>query len=303
LGATEQLLGSLVITGFYLGEVDYSAALAAYREGLAIAERVGHRALVNQFTNNIGYTAFIFGDWDDALEKLDRALAEDLGGADRAWLLSNALIVRANRGEDVSAGLAELDGIVSAHGETRLQLPTLDTRANDALARGEFAEARRAWLDIALLDAGQAPAAYYQAGQAAVWDKDLDGARIDLAALDARGVHGKVVHARGLSLRAAIAGMEGRHTEAVSHFHDALAAWRELGATWDEAVTGISAVITLDPPDKQVRAIAESTRSILERLGARPYIERLDEALAGRDLPEPAAARRDSAATRTGELV
>jgi hypothetical protein len=68
-------------------------------------------------------------------------------------------------------------------------------------------------------------------------------------------------------------------------------------------VTGISAVITLDPPDKQVRAIAESTRSILERLGAKPYIERLDETLAGRDLQKPAAARRDSAETRTGELV
>jgi hypothetical protein len=37
----------------------------------------------------------------------------------------------------------------------------------------------------------------------------------------------------------------------------------------------------LDPSEPDVRAAAESAREILTRLGARPFLERLDAALAG----------------------
>jgi hypothetical protein len=39
-------------------------------------------------------------------------------------------------------------------------------------------------------------------------------------------------------------------------------------------------VTVLDPSTPEVRAAAESTRAILERLGAKPYLERLNAALA-----------------------
>jgi len=47
---------------------------------------------------------------------------------------------------------------------------------------------------------------------------------------------------------------------------------------WDEALTGIDMATLLDTAEPEVAAAIKSTRVILERLGARPYLERLDAA-------------------------
>jgi hypothetical protein len=92
-------------------------------------------------------------------------------------------------------------------------------------------------------------------------------------------------------MRAWIAAVEGRTAEALRLFHDALAAWQALDLVWDQAMTGIDAVTLLDPTGAEVIAMANSTRTILERLGASPYIARLDEVV-GRTPRKPAATER-----------
>ena len=57
--------------------------------------------------------------------------------------------------------------------------------------------------------------------------------------------------------------------------------WRTLGLAWDEALAGIDMATLLDPAEQEVRAAAEGARAILVRLGAAPFIERLDAAMAG----------------------
>ena len=71
-------LGALVVLGYHLGEVDNARAAQSYRDGLALARRIGHRALTLQFVNNIGYTDFMIGAWDEGLAEMDGVLAEDL---------------------------------------------------------------------------------------------------------------------------------------------------------------------------------------------------------------------------------
>jgi hypothetical protein len=51
----------------------------------------------------------------------------------------------------------------------------------------------------------------------------------------------------------------------------------------------------LDPADPDVAAAINSTRAILERLGAKPYIERLDAAMAAGTSAPPARAPRPAA--------
>ncbi len=276
----EILLIALVVGGYNLGEVDNAMALEKYREGLTLAKRTGQRGFMLQFVNNIGYTSFLVGEWADGLAELDAALAEATDDSSRVWLLSNALIIRAARGESIDDGLAEIDRLAASHGDPGLVLPMLDTRANQAQAAGRTSEARTHWRGLTDAWSSQAPASIYQAARHAVWAHDLATLREDIAALDATGFHGRVVEVRRATLRAAEAALEGRARDALAGYRDALAGWRDLRLVWDEALTGIDMVSVLDPTDPDVRAVAESTRAILGRLGAKPYLERLDAALA-----------------------
>ena len=61
---------------------------------------------------------------------------------------------------------------------------------------------------------------------------------------------------------------------------------------WEEALTGLDMVIVLDRDLPEVAAAARSTREILERLKARPYLERLDAVLAADATPASASRRR-----------
>ena len=280
IGDSESTLYSLTVLGFNLGEVDNSRALACYRDGLAIARRVGHRAMAHQLVNNVGYSGFLSGEWDEALSEMDAALAEDLDTGSRVWILSNELIIRASRGDPIDDGLAELDRLTATTSELSLTIGTLDTKANAAQVDGRYADAARHWVAIAEEWPSQAPASHYQAGRAQMWAGDRDALIGHRDALDATGFHGPVVEARRITLNAAIAALEGRERDALAGYEEALAAWRSLRIVWEEALTGIDMATVLDPSLPEVRGVIDSTRAILERLGARPYVERLDAVLA-----------------------
>ncbi len=82
---------------------------------------------------------------------------------------------------------------------------------------------------------------------------------------------------------------------ALAGYRTALALWRDLGCAWDEALCVIDMATVLDPSLPEVRAAAEAAREILVRLGAVPFVERLDAAMSrsgaaagGPRLPSPA---------------
>ena len=92
--------------------------------------------------------------------------------------------------------------------------------------------------------------------------------------------HGPVVDMHRRTILAGLAALEGRPGDALAAFREALAGWRDLGSPWREALTAITMATLLETADPEVRAAAETAREILVRLGAAPFIARLDEALA-----------------------
>ena len=67
--------------------------------------------------------------------------------------------------------------------------------------------------------------------------------------------------------------------------------WRGLRVTWEEALTGLDMAIVFDPTIPEVHAAAMEARVIFERLGARPYLERLNAALGTVEAERPPAAQ------------
>jgi len=235
---------------------------------------------VLMFANNIGYTGFLTGDWDTGLAELETALADDIDRVDRLALLSNALIIRINRGESIDDEMRELEALIAGDTDPGSRSMVLDARANLALASGRLKDAHTTWEDLAQIQVAFAPSSFYQGARAALWDRDVEAVRADLEAIDATGVHGPIVEARRGTLRAGIAALEGRTAEAVSLYRDALRGWRELGIAWDEALTGLDMATVLDPTDPDVRSAAATSREIFSRLGARPFLERLEVTVA-----------------------
>jgi hypothetical protein len=77
-------------------------------------------------------------------------------------------------------------------------------------------------------------------------------------------------------------------------YREVLRGLRDVGQRWDEALVGIDMATLLDPSDPYVRSVVESTREILVRLGAKPFVERLDAAMGRSTATEPST----SGATR-----
>jgi class 3 adenylate cyclase/tetratricopeptide (TPR) repeat protein len=260
-------------------EKDVRSAIDHWLEAISLARKLGHRGLVISGVGNYGYSAFLGGDWDEGLAEMDILLAEEISARDRLIMLNNALIIRVSRGESIDDGLAEM-GRLGRDMSGPWHLFLADPGGNAAMARGDFKKAHDEFVSIAESDPGQGPEYFYRAARAALWDRNSEEAARLTTLFEDSGGYGIVVNARHATLRAGIAALDGRPAEAVALYRDALRDWRSTHAVWDEAMTGIDMAMLLDPADPEVVDVVSSTQTILERLGARPYLERLEAAIA-----------------------
>jgi hypothetical protein len=187
--------------------------------------------------------------------------------------------IRALRGEDMESRLAEMRQLIGDDHDPQLRALVENVAACLAFARGDLLAARSAWHRFVAYEVAQIPIATPQAARAALWSGDA-AAYEDLVTIETRGIHGPAIEASRRTIRAGLAALEGRPAEALPLYRDALRSWRDLGLLWDEALCGLDMAQLLDPSEPQVMAAAERSREILVRLGAVPFIARLDAALA-----------------------
>ena len=77
-------------------------------------------------------------------------------------------------------------------------------------------------------------------------------------------------------LRAGIAAGDGRIPEALGLYRSALAGYRDAGCRFDVALTILDMAALIGTDEPAVRSVIPEGREILESLGARPLVERLD---------------------------
>jgi hypothetical protein len=64
-----------------------------------------------------------------------------------------------------------------------------------------------------------------------------------------------------------------------------------MGLPWDQALTAIDMATLLEPSEPEVRSAAESASEILMRLGAKPFLQRLDAAMGRSTSAEPSTSK------------
>jgi len=291
-GWDEILSGALTVTTAVVGETEPRLGWNAGVEAVEIAVRTGQRDLLGIVVGNILYTGFTLGEWQAAVDMAAPYVHDDdLLPGQRIFLLSNWIIIRTNRGEDVSADLEEMTELLKSLGnEEELAGAANDAYANDAQAKGELDKASTFWRAAGGTVVPLEAWACYQEARAALWNGNLDAVRADLAKIENSSLRGPTVDARAATVRAGIEALEGNTTKAIASYRDAIQAWHALDLTWDEALTGLDMVSVLDTDLPEVKVVAEATRKIFELLGAKPYLARLNARL-----EEPPATAADPA--------
>ena len=114
----------------------------------------------------------------------------------------------------------------------------------------------------------------------------LHAGRVDLAktTLDAVSTqYGGLIDHDVTGLRAGIAAVEDRTADALALYRSALAGYREMGCRFDVALTILDMAVLIGPGEPAVRASIPEGREILESLGARPLLDRLDAVTSSAD--------------------
>jgi tetratricopeptide (TPR) repeat protein len=230
------------------------------------------------------------GEWDWAVALLDEWLDSDLTGAFRVEILADRAMIDAFRGGDPARWLSEIEPLLVGVTDPQYSSYEQMARAWAALSAGRPSEAREAAETAAATTSIFGPMGLPLAARAALWADDVEEARRLLERLVAVPQQGMALETDRTALRAGIAALEGRTAEALGLYREALRSWRDLGLAWDEALTAIDMAKLLDPSEPEVRAAGDSAGEILTRLGARPYLARLEAALA-RSVAQPTAAR------------
>ena len=277
------------LLSFYLQWDDPAASRALVSEGFEIARRIGSTQYALLLAGNGCISALRVGDWDWVSAVLEDWLSRDLENEQTAEFMIDRSVLRVLRGEDWSTDLEHATSLVSRTTDPQFKAYSDWTRAWSALTAGDFAQASALAISASGMISYFAPLGRPLAARAALWGGDIATARKQLDVLDQELFVGRALAQDQATIRAGIAALEGRRAEAMSGYRAAFAAWRSLGLAWDEALAVIDAVTFLGADEPELKAAADWARATLTRLGAKPYLDRLETALTAKQAPKDQA--------------
>ena len=280
-----------------LVEDDPARATVLLLEASELARQVGDRAMYSWTLATGGTGLYSEGrDWDAHMAQMREALEDATLPHDRLRLRILLSLFETARGEHVDELVAEITDLVGDSTEPDDLFSLYMARGNVALVTGSPDDAYRNALLAAEMMSQNPEVPLGLAVRAAIWSRDLDRAR-HAAGLRADVPAGALGEAEIVHAQAAVAALEGHPAEAIAGFHDARGRLERLEQMFEAACYVVDAAVLL-PGEPDVRAWAAEVRPLLEQVRARPFLDRLDEALAS--APE-AASRVARTEARTAE--
>jgi class 3 adenylate cyclase/tetratricopeptide (TPR) repeat protein len=285
---------------YALADIDPREALEMARAGLINARRHGAESMAPTLAANLTQCAIRFGLWDEAMDEIRVTLATHQDPVDRVTIRVYEAQLVALMGGDVREVLAECRRIADEQSDPQIAAELHTTESLVALAEGRLADGVDFGLRAASEMSQNAPIAFRTAGRAASWAGDRDSARRALEGLELVQLHGRNMDASRLTLRAALAAIEGRDNESAAQYREALSLWRDLGLVWEEALCALDQAITRGLADQVAIAAVASARETFTRLDARPFLARLDSIATAPRTPDGPGVASPAAVQATG---
>jgi class 3 adenylate cyclase len=295
----EEFRGRILLT-FWEQWNDPAAGLALAREGLEIARRRGSRTYTLGMIGNGSVCAIRVGDWEWAAAQLSAGLGGEGPLSFDAELLADRAMLRSLRGEDPEGDLAAARTARATITDPQYEAYDEWARAWRALASGDPAGT------IRHAEGAAEKASFFRAltwpiaGRAAIWAGDAGEARRFRDLLDSTPLRGTTLDHDRSAIRAGVAALEGRPAEAADLYVEALRGFKDQGVVFDFALGALDVATVLADADRgpDVVAAIETARATFARLGAQPFANRLEAALAN---PASRARQPSVAASATTE--
>jgi class 3 adenylate cyclase/predicted ATPase len=256
---------------------------------LEVARRHGLRRMTTWLSGAPLFFQLRIGhDWDGPLAELQETIRE---AADRpeslGFMRQPEIIMRAFRGEQVGEDEAALHEFVQSSGDPFLRGGAIAIQGVLALNRGELELAHQRFSD-ALTVSSDNVLALVGGIRTGFWLGDADRVSAVAERLAELPSSGRTVETIRIWAAAGLAALEGRRDEARAGLFEAISRNREMQLDFVAAAMALDAAILL-PGDPDIRSHAEWAREVFSRVGARPFLERLEQALAAGAPPEVAA--------------
>ena len=273
LGFPATELRGKVNSALHVVSDDPAEAVRVTEAALTLAERLGLRD--HLLASNAAETSMPVGRWAWASDVVEQHLASGPEGVDRLMLAAARWSLRAHTGDLDKAEFARLVQEARDLGDA----PDMESGlgAYLALLEGRLSDAVRLAIAEAGVDPLNAPAMLGLASHAAMWHHDLESLTRVEAAFREAAPRGRFTEAHGRAMRAGIDALEGRTREALAAFLQSARQFNDLGVPVDRALNAIDMAAALGTDAPEVQAEVDAARSILEELGASPYLERLEK--------------------------
>jgi hypothetical protein len=272
-----------ILLTFYEQWGDPAAGLALGREGLEIGRRIGSRVYRYQMVGNSAICALRVGEWDWVAALLQEWLESSEENSNWIEFHVDRALLHAHRGLDVSADLETAERLRAGVTDPQFESYVLFAKAVSSMLSGDLVgaieQAERAWTITSYFS----PLAYPVAARAALWAGDAAAARRLRDIEASTGDWGPVLEADRTRIAAGIAALERGPAEALTGFLDALRAYAQLNLPFEEAACAVDLAVLLPGAVRESAAAAaaiEAARDTLTKLGAAPWLARLDAARA-----------------------
>jgi hypothetical protein len=286
-----------------LSDDEPARATRMFLEGMELAREIGDRRFYFWLAGTAAPGLMLEGrDWDRHAALLSEALETATIRYDRVRLRILLGLLEMPRGERLEELVADLTEIVGDSTEPDLLLALYMGKGEVSLLSGDPDTAWAFAMKAVDLKLQNPDVPLLLAARAAIWSRDLDRARAVARLIAGLPGTGALTQLIGVHNAAAIAALEGRTDEAVAGFREVDARVKQLEQYFQAAMYAVDAAVLL-PTDPQVRALVEDARPLLVRLRAKPYLDRLDQALAGVPVSAIAAASPAGRATDAAEAA
>jgi tetratricopeptide (TPR) repeat protein len=273
---------------------DLPRAHAASMAALALARRTGQRPFVSWAMSFHAWYTYLEGrGWDELVEELEEELERATGPVEEARLLNSLITFQTVRGEPAADRTERRADLIRPMTDPMAHALQGWLVADELLLRGDHRRAAEAFERAAvpglILPLGLA-------ARAALWDGDVETLRRLVTRLDDDPEVPTDARSFKIASHAGLDALEGRRTEAHAGYREAFRRSRVAQADLEYALFVIDAVVALGADDPELALAVDEAREILTRVGARPYLAKLEEVSAR-------ARSRSSSGTSSKEAI
>ncbi len=256
---------------------DPRAAFDGGVQALATARRYGFLSSAVNLVGNSAEFGLRLGEWAWAVAAIDELLEADLEPYDRVVTLAQRMTFAIMTGRASEIERTELEEAFARRPEPT-SWAAADLRLWHAIATGDDKRARDLAMEMARSDPLNAPALYERAAIGASRLGDLAALDVIVTEFQALGRQGRTMAATGAFIAALCTGADpSAEPEArTAVFRAAATAWRELDCDFTVAMLQLEATRVLGPATREGREAAAEARRTFDRLGAVPFLARLD---------------------------